>query len=91
MFKVFLSQTAIKELKKMTKKEESRIKKHLKELEKEPYRSRPKADIKRISGQSNPKFFRLRIGNLRVIYTVIKKKIMVTEIMKRGKGYSWMN
>lgn len=89
-FKVLLSQTAFKELKCLSQSEEERIKKHLKELETNPYKSRPKVDIKKLSGFSKQQFYRLRVGDWRIIYAVLENEIRVTEIMRRGKGYSWL-
>ena len=67
------------------------IKSHLKELEDDPYISRPKADIKRLHGMEEPHMFRLRIGDYRAIYFVEGNEVKVTEIIHRGKGYDWLD
>jgi len=89
-FKVLLSQTAVNELENLPIADKSRIKLHLKELEDNPFRPRPKADIKKLSGFSKPDLYRLRIGNWRIIYVISENEVRVTEIMQRNKGYSWL-
>jgi mRNA interferase RelE/StbE len=66
----------------------NRIKATLRQLENDPLRSRPGADIKILKGtKGRQNFFRLRIGNYRAIYAVDEKIVWVTEIFHRGKGY----
>ncbi|MHA1730035.1 MAG: type II toxin-antitoxin system RelE family toxin [Promethearchaeota archaeon] len=90
-YKVFLSQTAIAQLKLLDSKLSDRIKNQLKNLEKDPFSPRSGADIKRLVSISEPPLSRLRIGNYRAIYFVIGNEIKVTEIIHRSKGYKWLN
>jgi len=86
-FNIFISESAVKELNSLDKKTGERIKSAMKELEEEPFRSRPKADIKKLKGFKDPDMFRLRVGDYRVIYTAEKNEIKVTHIMKRSTAY----
>jgi len=60
----------------------------IRQLEQDPSRSRPKADIKKLKGiKGRQDLFRLRVGDYRVIYAVEGKVVWVTEIFSRGRGY----
>lgn len=58
----------------------------MKNLEEDPFRSRPKADIAKLEGTHPPKY-RLRIGDYRVIYAVEGDAVKVIEVFVRGRGY----
>jgi mRNA interferase RelE/StbE len=49
----------------------------------------PVGDIKRLQGSKNPPYFRLRIGNIRVLFVKddYKKEIFVFDINTRGDIY----
>jgi mRNA interferase RelE/StbE len=79
--KVRLSKYADKYLKRLDKLTENRIRTALKKLEEEP----PKGDIVPLKGHS--KFFRLRIGGYRIIFSVEDNIIKVVEIDSRGQIY----
>ena len=89
-FDVLLSENVQKQLYEMDKKLAENIKSSLKELETDPFRNRARADIKKLKGSRNPPMYRLRIGSYRAIYAVIGNDVKVTEIIKRGKGYEWL-
>jgi mRNA-degrading endonuclease RelE of RelBE toxin-antitoxin system len=69
-FKIELSRTAQKALDKLPPNEVRRIWRHIGELQKDPYRPRPLADIVPVEGSST--MYRLRVGKLRVEYSVNK-------------------
>ena len=73
------------------KKTRSVIKKHLKELENNSFEKRAKTDIKKLKGFKNPEFYRLRVGKFRIIYVIDGRKVKVTDIITRGKGYKWLD
>lgn len=89
-FKVLLSETAAKSLQAIYPHISEGIKSHLKELEIDPFRARPKADIKVLHGFEKPHLFRIRIGEYRAVYFVVGDDVKVTEIIHRGKGYKWL-
>lgn len=66
--------------------EKQRIKKSLKKLKKDPFRSRAKADIKKLKGK-NKDIYRLRVGNHRFEYFVEDNTVWVDEAFKRERGY----
>lgn len=63
------------------------IKKSLKELEKDPYKSRPNCNIK-ILKYTIPKKYRLRIRNHRIIYIIEAKNVKIIDYVKREVGYN---
>lgn len=89
-YRVFLSETARRQLREFPGRTQSRIEKALTELEDDPFRSRPMADIKRLKGPDRA-YFRLRIGDHRVIYVVEGHRVLVAKILLRSKAYEWLD
>lgn len=85
--KVLVSKTFQQKFYKTPKSVQDRIKNLLKELQKDPHKSRPNCDIKLLT-DTKPKKYRLRIGDFRIIYLVEKEKILVIDLIKREVGYS---
>ena len=58
------------------------------ELKSDPHRKRPKVDLKLISSKSEG-IYRVRLGKYRLIYQIEEKekKIIITMIFPRGRGY----
>jgi len=86
-YKIFVSKTFQHKFYKVEKSFQNKIKNSLKELQTDPYNSRPNCDIKPLK-DTKPKKYRLRIGDFRIIYIVEQKKIMIIDLIKRGSGYS---
>ncbi len=87
-FDIRLHPNAVKFLKELDKDTGYRIKSALRNLENDPFRKRPKADIKKLEGtKGREDLYRLRIGDYRVVYAVEGNTVWVTEIFLRGKGY----
>lgn len=85
---IFLHEDAEKFLNRLDDKTKSNIKKRLKDFSEDPYSK--KLDIKKLKGlKGKPDIFRLRVGKYRIIYFVQEGRILVTEIMKREKGYDY--
>ena len=63
---------------------------HLAKLEEDPFRPRPKADIKYCGRHRGVVFYRLRAGDFRVVYTVTDHEVKITEVFRRGRGYRWL-
>lgn len=83
---ILIHESAGKFLGNLDKKTQQSIKADLKKLSEGPYSKQ--LDTKKLKGQaSKPDIFRLRVGEYRVIYFIKEGKIMITEIMKREKGY----
>lgn len=89
-YRVFLSETARKQLRDLMVKTQTRIKDALRELEDDPFRPRPRADIKRLKGPDRD-YFRLRIGDHRIIYVVEGHRVLVAKILHRSKAYKWLD
>lgn len=89
-FRVLLSETFRRQLLELEPKLAGRIKAHLRGLEDNPFRSRPRADIKKLTGSFDPELWRLRIGDIRAIYTVAENDVKVTQLVKRSQGYGWL-
>lgn len=72
-----------------TTKERLKIK--VKELEVDPFKSHSCMDIVKLKGtKKRCNLYRLRVGDYRVIYAVEGNIVLVTEIIPREKGYSWL-
>ncbi|MCG2734961.1 MAG: type II toxin-antitoxin system RelE/ParE family toxin [Thermoplasmatales archaeon] len=88
-YEVFLSETARKQLNELPVDLQKRIKKALVNLKEDPFRSRPKADIKKLKGPKRY-YYRLRIGDYRAIYIVEGNRILVAKILPRSNAYYWI-
>ena len=89
-YRVLLSQTAVSQLSLLSSKQKKRVKESLLKLEENPFSKRSGLDIKKLVTPDDPPLFRLRIGNYRAIYFVLKIEVRVTEIIHRSKGYKWL-
>ncbi len=85
-YRVTLSETAVRQLRKLETAERGRIARALRALEADPFRPRPKADIRALEG-TDPKKYRLRVGDYRAVYAVVGSEVKVLEIFARGRGY----
>jgi mRNA interferase RelE/StbE len=90
-FNVLISETARRQLYELDSKNMERIKTSIKELESNPFSNRPKADVKKLKGSRSPELYRLRVGDFRIIYTVTSNDIKISEIIRRSKGYEWLD
>ena len=88
-FTVMLSPDAQKYLDSLDKKRIKNIKKHLKELEKDPFRPRAACDIDIVAGSGRPPMYRLRMGEFRAMYFVEEQAVFVTDLFpkKRDSAY----
>ena len=90
-YKILLSKTALSQLNALDSKLQTRIKDAIRLLKENPFLARPGADIKKLKSLDDPKLYRLRIGDYRIIYFIINDEIKITEIFHRKKGYKWLN
>jgi len=60
-------------------------------LEVDPFRPRPKADIKNCGKHRGVTFYRLRVWDFRAVYVVDRDEVKVTEIFRGGQGYRWLD
>ena len=86
MYKVYLSKQVKKFIEKQDKNLKERIRKAFKELEKNPYPSNLKLDIKKLKASGN---YRLRIGKFRFKYFIEDDILVVVieEADSRGDIY----
>jgi mRNA interferase RelE/StbE len=89
LFIVMLSPDAQKYLDDLDKKRAGNIKKHLKELEKDPFKPRAACDIDIVAGSGRPPMYRLRMGEFRAMYFVEEQMVFVTDLFpkKRDSAY----
>lgn len=71
------SQTARKHIKNLDENQRVRIRKAIEKI--------PLGDIKKLCGYSNQ--YRLRIGDYRVIYSLVQNGILISAILPRGSVY----
>lgn len=72
-----ITKTAVKDIKKLDKPTRDRILKGIYEL--------PNGDVKRLQGYMN--YYRLRIGDFRIIYCREYETIVVSAVLPRGEAY----
>ena len=85
-FQVLVSRTFQGQFDKLEDAVKKRVRCALAELVVDPYKPRPKADIK-VLENTNPQKYRLRVGDYRVVYVIEQKYVKVIEVFHRGKGY----
>jgi mRNA interferase RelE/StbE len=85
-----LSKTAVSQLSSLDMNLKERIIAGVKPIEEDPFQSRSGADIKRLVLATDPPIYRLRIGDYRVIYSVVQDEVRITEVIHRSKGYKWL-
>ena len=86
-YKIFISKTFQKKYKNLEPKDQPYVKNSLNGLKIDPYNPRVKCDIKQLKN-TKPRKYRLRVGNLRIIYIVDGKIIKIIDLIKRETGYS---
>ena len=92
-YRIIYGKDFLKDLKGIIKGGNKRIKKKveeiIEELKSDPYRKRPKFDIKLISKKSEA-VYRVRLGKYRLVYEIdeAEKTINITMIFPRGRGYN---
>lgn len=88
-FTVMLSPDARKYLDSLDNKRARNIRKHLKELEKDPFRRRVACDIDIVAGSGRPPMYRLRIGEFIAMYFVEEQAVFVVDLFpkKRDSAY----
>jgi len=86
VYTIYLSKQVKKFIEKQDKNLKQRIRKAFRELEKNPYPTNPKLDIKKLKATDN---FRLRIGKFRFKYFIEDDILVVTieEADSRGDIY----
>ncbi|MDD4376511.1 MAG: type II toxin-antitoxin system RelE/ParE family toxin [Clostridia bacterium] len=75
--KIMYSKEAVKRIKKLDKPTKSRIKEAIEKL--------PDGDVKKLQGYK--KDYRLRVGDLRVLFLMYDDIITVKDILPRGQAY----
>jgi len=84
--RVTLSETAARQLRKLPSEQRNRIVRGLRVLEEDPFGPRPRADIRPI-GDTDPRKYRIRIGDYRAVYAVVGRDVKILELFTRGRGY----
>ena len=87
VYTVLVSRTFQKSFYELPKNAQDRIRKHLQELKEDPVTPRPHCDIK-VLHDTDPRKYRLRVGDYRIIYLIEKQKVNVIELIKREVGYN---
>lgn len=73
-----ITKTAIKNIKKLDTVTRERVLNSISKL--------PMGDIKRLQGYNN--YYRLRIGNFRIIYSIVESTITILSVLPRGEAYN---
>ncbi|MFA5772463.1 MAG: type II toxin-antitoxin system RelE/ParE family toxin [Thermoplasmata archaeon] len=88
-FEILVSETARRQIEDLPENLRKRVKSALSVLSEDPYRPRPKADIKKLRGPTK-NYFRLRIGEYRAIYVIEGNRVLVAKVLLRSKAYDWI-
>jgi len=88
-YNVFLNPNAVDELKKLPPRTAERVKEGLGRLRENPTKARSGVDVKHLTGTSDPKLYRLRVGEYRAIFWVDEEKheVLVEKVAPREKAY----
>ncbi len=86
-YEILLSRTAFRQLERLHRDMEQRVRTKVKVLADDPFHSRSGADIRLIWSRDEPRLYRLRIGEYRVLYFVVGDEIRITEILHRSRAY----
>ena len=89
-YEVLVSQTAAKELKALEQNLQSRIEEKLMELAEDPSNRSGRLDIKKLTATKR-NYYRLRVGDYRIIFFTEGVSIKVVKISKRSDVYSWLD
>ena len=84
-FAVMLSPDAMRYLNSLDTKRVKNIRRHLKELEKDPFRPRPACDIDIVGGSGRPPLYRLRMGEFRAMYFVEEQAVYITDLFPKKR------
>jgi len=79
---VLVSQTFQRKYQQLPNTLQNQIKRSLGELNKDPFTSRSKCDMK-VLNETHPKKYRVRVGDYRIIYIIIKQEVSVIDLLKR--------
>lgn len=85
-YRVTVSETATRQLRKLSEKDKRRVIRGLDVLRENPFRPRPKADIRPLEA-TEPRKYRLRIGEYRAVYAVLGNEVRTIEVFILGRGY----
>jgi len=85
-YTVLVSRTFQKSFHELQKNTQDRIRKQLQEIKDDPVTSRTHCDIK-VLQDTDPRKYRLRVGDYRIIYLIDKNKVNIIELIKREVGY----
>lgn len=87
---VLVSQTAARELKALEEDLQAIIKEKLRELAEDPSNRSGRLDVKKLSATKRH-YYRLRVGEYRIIFFTEEKAIKVVRIANRSDVYSWLD
>ena len=85
-YTVLVSRTFQKLYNELPRDTRDRIKKHLQDLANDPFTSRSHCDIKMLH-DTDPKKYRLRVGEYRIIYLIEGRQVKILDCIKREVGY----
>ncbi len=84
---ILLSRTAVRQLERLPREATRRIRSKLAVPAEDPFRARTGADIRLLWGQDDPPLYRLRVGDYRVLYFVLKDEVRIAEVLHRSQAY----
>ncbi len=85
-FRVTLSETAARQLRKLPSDQRNRVIRGVRVLEEDPFRPRPPSGYP-TDRRYRSKKYRIRIGDYRAVYAVLGRDVKILELFTRGRGY----
>jgi len=85
-YRITLSETAVRQLRKLPREDRTQVARGLRVLEDDPFRPRAKADIRALEG-TEPRKYRLRVGDYQAVYAVEKGEVRMIEVFVRSGRY----
>ncbi len=85
---VLLHPSALKTFRALPEQERSRVREALRRAVEDPFRKRSGADIRKLKGtHGRQDLYRVRVGELRIVYAVEDDVVLVSDLFRRGEGY----
>jgi mRNA-degrading endonuclease RelE of RelBE toxin-antitoxin system len=88
-YEIFFAPEAVQDLKRLSARDRSVVKDAIeRHLRHEPEKT-SKSRIKRLRGVSRPEY-RLRVGEIRVFYDIIRQEVEVLAIVAKSQASAWL-
>lgn len=89
--KVFVAPPAAATIRGLPPQAKRRLKTAILRLADDPVGVRRALDVKRLrTHREEPPYYRVRVGDWRIVYRILENRIEVVRVFPRSEGYGWM-